>query len=141
MTLSNVHRAPIVVLTGIPVSNDFNAVVFMLVTWCRYLLKLMTGTNLPTTEKEFTDQLKIYFPKVWDMKYVMSKKNLHGGLQKVSLELLPLIFHVYCELPAIASGPSIPQPTVVLRIGIRHAFMQQARRLWPWMITACLESI
>lgn len=43
----------------------------------------MTGTNLPATEKEFTEQLKVYFPKVWDMKYVMSKKNMHGGLQKV----------------------------------------------------------
>lgn len=52
-------------------------------TVSRYLLKLMTGTNLPATEKEFTEQLKVYFPKVWDMKYVMSKKNMHGGLQKV----------------------------------------------------------
>lgn len=50
---------------------------------CRYLLKLMTGTTLPDSEQEFLAQLKMYFPKHWDMKFIMGKKSIHGGLQKV----------------------------------------------------------
>lgn len=71
----------------------------------------MTGTNLPATEKEFTEQLKVYFPKVWDMKYVMSKKNLHGGLQKVlaaGLSLsLPVGETLLSPMP-IRARPDVP---------------------------------
>lgn len=55
---------------------------------CRYLLKLMTGDKLPLSEAQFNEQLKLYFPRVWDMKYIMGKKNLHGGLSKVRTPLL-----------------------------------------------------
>jgi hypothetical protein len=43
----------------------------------------MTGDKLPESEAEFNRQLKLYFPRVWDMKYIMGKKNIHGGLSKV----------------------------------------------------------
>lgn len=43
----------------------------------------MTGATLPDSEQEFLAQLKTYFPKHWDMKFIMGKKNIHGGLQKV----------------------------------------------------------
>ena len=49
---------------------------------CRYLLKLLTGDVLPAVESGFAAQLRLYFPRVWDMKYIMSKKNIHGGLSK-----------------------------------------------------------
>jgi CCR4-NOT transcription complex subunit 7/8 len=55
---------------------------------CRYLLKLMTGDKLPPSETQFNELLKLYFPRVWDMKYIMSKKNLHGGLSKVCPALM-----------------------------------------------------
>lgn len=45
----------------------------------------MTGATLPDSEQEFLSQLKTYFPKHWDMKFIMGKKNIHGGLQKVRL--------------------------------------------------------
>ena len=53
-----------------------------------YLLNLLTNQNLPKTEGEFFGLLKLYFPNVYDVKYLMkSCKNLKGGLQEVANEL------------------------------------------------------
>lgn len=53
-----------------------------------YLLKLLTDQNLPADESEFFDLLHIYFPNIYDIKYLMkSCKNLKGGLQEVADQL------------------------------------------------------
>lgn len=50
-----------------------------------YLLRLLTGANLPKKVNEFFETLKIWFPRVYDLKYLMkSTKDLKGGLQEVS---------------------------------------------------------
>lgn len=55
-----------------------------------YLLKVLTSEPLPAEESEFFELLHLYFPKVYDVKYLMkSCKSLKGGLQEVS-ELLEL---------------------------------------------------
>ncbi len=47
-----------------------------------YLLKMLTNTKLPDEEHEFFDLLKLYFPRIYDVKYLMkSCKSLKGGLQ------------------------------------------------------------
>ena len=53
-----------------------------------YLLKLLTNVILPKSEGEFFNCLKLYFPNVYDVKYLMkSCKSLKGGLQEVANEL------------------------------------------------------
>nr|CAD7587397.1 unnamed protein product [Timema genevievae] len=53
-----------------------------------YLIKLLTDQNLPQDESEFFELLRIYFPTVYDVKYLMkSCKNLKGGLQEVADQL------------------------------------------------------
>jgi len=50
-----------------------------------YLLSILTNKNLPEGEMEFFENLKLYFPNVYDLKYLMkSCKNLKGGLQEVA---------------------------------------------------------
>jgi len=50
-----------------------------------YLLSILTNVNLPEGEAEFFELLNIYFPKIYDIKYLMkSCKNLKGGLQEVA---------------------------------------------------------
>ena len=50
-----------------------------------YLLKILTNQNLPTEESEFFELLRLYFPNVYDVKYLMkSCKSLKGGLQEVA---------------------------------------------------------
>jgi len=53
-----------------------------------YLLKLLTNQNLPSEESEFFDLMRLYFPRIYDVKYLMkSCKNLKGGLQEVAEQL------------------------------------------------------
>lgn len=55
-----------------------------------YLLKLLTTQELPSEEKSFFDLLKIYFPVVYDIKFMTSLLDGHhflGGLQKLADDL------------------------------------------------------
>jgi CCR4-NOT transcription complex subunit 7/8 len=53
-----------------------------------YLVKLLTGQNLPDTIPGFFDLVRVYFPVLYDIKHLMRYCNsLHGGLSKLG-ELL-----------------------------------------------------
>ncbi|XP_014355608.2 CCR4-NOT transcription complex subunit 7 [Papilio machaon] len=53
-----------------------------------YLLKLLTDQNLPQEESSFFEILRMYFPTIYDVKYLMKLcKNLKGGLQEVADQL------------------------------------------------------
>ena len=50
-----------------------------------YLLKLLTTQDLPQDEKGFFETLKLYFPTIYDIKYMTSLVDGHfGGLQKLA---------------------------------------------------------
>lgn len=55
-----------------------------------YMLKLLTTVDMPQNEKEFFELLRIYFPCIYDIKYMTSLLDGHrymGGLQKIADEL------------------------------------------------------
>jgi len=53
-----------------------------------YLLKILTTLELPDDEKSFFDALKLYFPTIYDIKYMTSLIDGHfGGLQKLADDL------------------------------------------------------
>lgn len=55
-----------------------------------YLLKLLTTQELPNDEKSFFELLRIYFPTIYDIKYMTSLLDGHfflGGLQKLADDL------------------------------------------------------
>ena len=53
-----------------------------------YLVKLLTCVNLPATEEEFFKMFSIWFPTVYDVKFMMRAcKGLKGGLQDVADDL------------------------------------------------------
>ena len=62
-----------------------------------YLLKMLTGKLLPDTESDFFELLKIFFPTIYDVKYLMkSCKNLKGGLEEVAKQLeVNVLFDLY----------------------------------------------
>ena len=71
-----------------------------------YLLRVLTCQKLPEDENEFFELMSLYFPKVYDVKYLMkSTKSLKGGLQEVadSLEVRDILFLnvvITCWLPS-----------------------------------------
>mmetsp|Transcript_16397 Transcript_16397/g.47474 ORF Transcript_16397/g.47474 Transcript_16397/m.47474 type:complete len:351 (-) Transcript_16397:36-1088(-) len=55
-----------------------------------YLLKILTTQELPSDEKSFFELLKIYFPTIYDIKYMCSLLDGHyfvGGLQRLADDL------------------------------------------------------
>merc|ERR1712232_1396019 len=53
-----------------------------------YLLKLLTTIELPNEEKSFFETLRLYFPNIYDIKYMTSLCDGHfGGLQKLADDL------------------------------------------------------
>lgn len=53
-----------------------------------YLLKILTCSALPSTEEQFFELLHIYFPRIFDVKLVVTQVDgLHGGLQRIAEEL------------------------------------------------------
>ncbi|XP_037315695.2 CCR4-NOT transcription complex subunit 7 isoform X1 [Pungitius pungitius] len=53
-----------------------------------YLIKILSNANLPEEEVDFFEILRLYFPVIYDVKYLMkSCKNLKGGLQEVAEQL------------------------------------------------------
>jgi hypothetical protein len=53
-----------------------------------YFIKLLTGLSLPTTEEAFFELLQIWFPIVYDIRYLMrTSKVLKGTLQDVADDL------------------------------------------------------
>ncbi|KAF9005438.1 ribonuclease H-like domain-containing protein [Cyathus striatus] len=52
-----------------------------------YFVKLLTAESLPTTEDDFFALLRIWFPTVYDIKFLMRCKMLKGGLQDVADDL------------------------------------------------------
>ena len=53
-----------------------------------YLIKTLTGENLPDNEESFYELLKMFFPYLYDIKYMIRNiEYMKGGLNKVADEL------------------------------------------------------
>lgn len=53
-----------------------------------YLMRMLMNAYLPSDEEEFFEYLRIYFPRVYDVKYLLKNcKNLRGGLQEIADQL------------------------------------------------------
>ncbi|XP_060972992.1 probable CCR4-associated factor 1 homolog 6 [Cannabis sativa] len=53
-----------------------------------YLLKLLSGKNeLPKKEDDFFNIIRVYFPKFYDIKCLLRRQGLHGGLSRISSNL------------------------------------------------------
>ncbi|GAX75738.1 hypothetical protein CEUSTIGMA_g3181.t1 [Chlamydomonas eustigma] len=78
----------IMMSSGVVLNDDIRWITFHSGYDFGYLLKILTCMPLPNTEAEFFELLKLYFPNVFDIKYMMKFcDSLHGGLNKLA-ELL-----------------------------------------------------
>ena len=78
----------IAMMSGLTLCNNVTWVSFHSGYDFAYILKLLTCAPLPEEESDFFDLLKLYFPRIFDMKYMMkSCESLRGGLQQVCDDL------------------------------------------------------
>jgi len=82
------HFAEMLLGSGLVLMDNVTWLTFHSAYDFGYLLSQLTCQSLPESESEFLETLKIYFPNLYDIKYLMqSTDNLMGGLQKVANKL------------------------------------------------------
>ena len=80
--------AELLTSSGVVLMDDITWISFHSSYDFAYLIKILTNKDLPNTEAEFLEFLKIYFPNVFDIKCLMkSCRNLKGGLEEVARQL------------------------------------------------------
>ena len=97
-----------------------------------YFVKLLTAVSLPTTEESFFDVLRIWFPTVYDVKFMMRAcKQLKGGLQEVADDLgvssSLFAFYVIVHLFAVAGNANwiFPSSRIRLPLDSLHFFQDE----------------
>jgi len=82
----DVHRfGELLMTSGVVLSDEVHWVTFHSGYDFGYLLKLLTCAPLPPTEAGFFELLGLYFPALYDIKYLMKFcGSLHGGLNKLA---------------------------------------------------------
>lgn len=79
--------AELLISSGIVLNEDVKWLSFHSGYDFGYMLRLVTAQMMPADDNEFFEQLKIYFPCIYDIKYLMkSCKCLKGGLQEVCIQ-------------------------------------------------------
>eukprot|EP01125_Pyxidicula_operculata_P016589 TRINITY_DN5727_c0_g1_i2.p1 TRINITY_DN5727_c0_g1~~TRINITY_DN5727_c0_g1_i2.p1 ORF type:complete len:290 (+),score=34.88 TRINITY_DN5727_c0_g1_i2:690-1559(+) len=78
----------LLITSGIVLNEEVKWIAFHSGYDLGYLIKLVTCLPLPKKQSEFYDVVKIFFPCIYDIKYLMkSCRNLKGGLQDVADDL------------------------------------------------------
>ncbi|PWN41243.1 CAF1-domain-containing protein [Ceraceosorus guamensis] len=82
------HFGELLITSGLALFDDVKWVSFHSGYDFGYLLKVVTCSPLPSQESDFFTLLRLWFPCVYDIKYLMrSCKTLKGGLQDVADDL------------------------------------------------------
>uniref|UniRef100_J3MTC8 poly(A)-specific ribonuclease n=2 Tax=Oryza brachyantha TaxID=4533 RepID=J3MTC8_ORYBR len=85
-----IRFAELLMSSGVVLNSDVQWITFHSGYDFGYLLRLLTGQNLPGTMTAFFDLIRIFFPVVYDIKHLMKFcGSLHGGLSKLG-ELLEI---------------------------------------------------
>ena len=75
-------------VSGLVLNEDITWISFNGFSDFAYLLKILLGDNLPEEESSFIEVINIYFPKLYDIKYLINENKLYkGGLNKLAKDL------------------------------------------------------
>eukprot|EP00128_Syssomonas_multiformis_P002254 Colp12_sorted_trinity150504_noHs@8337 len=82
------HFGELLISSGVVLNDEIKWISFHSGYDFGYLLKVLSCNSMPLEESEFFEMLNLYFPCIYDIKYLMkSCKNLKGGLQDVADDL------------------------------------------------------
>lgn len=81
-----VHRfGELLMTSGVVLNDEIRWLTFHCGYDFGYLIKVLTCHPLPDKEDEFFEILRIFFPRIYDIKYMMKFcDSLHGGLNKLA---------------------------------------------------------
>eukprot|EP01017_Pseudomicrothorax_dubius_P044435 TRINITY_DN7505_c0_g1_i3.p1 TRINITY_DN7505_c0_g1~~TRINITY_DN7505_c0_g1_i3.p1 ORF type:complete len:253 (-),score=49.62 TRINITY_DN7505_c0_g1_i3:532-1290(-) len=81
---SNVSFKIRLIFVDIPFNEEVRWITFHPAFDFAYLMKLLSGTNLPQAEHEFDKELSVYFPTFYDVKYITKCFEKHGTLNRIA---------------------------------------------------------
>jgi len=83
-----IYFAELLISSGLVLCDEVRWVSFHSGYDFGYLMKLLTCKPLPHDEDDFFSEMKLYFPQIYDIKYLMkSCEGLKGGLNKLAEDL------------------------------------------------------
>ena len=75
-------------VSGLVLNDNVTWISFNGISDFCYMLRLVLNEDLPNDELDFLQTLKIYFPNLYDIKYLIKdNENFKGGLNKLAKEL------------------------------------------------------
>uniref|UniRef100_A0A6B2LE28 poly(A)-specific ribonuclease n=1 Tax=Arcella intermedia TaxID=1963864 RepID=A0A6B2LE28_9EUKA len=78
----------LLITSGLVLNEDVKWIAFHSGYDLGYLIKLVTCLPLPKKQSDFFETVKVFFPCIYDVKYMMkSCRNLKGGLQDLADDL------------------------------------------------------
>mmetsp|Transcript_13583 Transcript_13583/g.27806 ORF Transcript_13583/g.27806 Transcript_13583/m.27806 type:complete len:265 (-) Transcript_13583:4559-5353(-) len=78
----------LVISSGLVLNDEITWVSFHSAYDFGYMMKVVTCDVLPAEHSEFSELLRIFFPRLWDIKMLVSRSDsLHGGLNRLAEEL------------------------------------------------------
>ena len=80
--------AEYLITSGLVLNENVTWICFNGISDFAYLLKLIINDVLPDEENQFNDLLQLYFPNIYDIKYLVNDNEAYkGGLNKLAKEL------------------------------------------------------
>ena len=80
--------AEYLIISGLVLNEKITWICFNGSSDFAYLLKYLINSPLPQEEKEFIDLINLYFPNIYDVKYLVNDNEAYkGGLNKLAKEL------------------------------------------------------
>lgn len=74
-----------IIASGLVIMDDIRWISFQGGYDFGYLLKLISGEALPSSEREFFETLGLFFPNFWDVKFLVElTEHLSGGLDAIA---------------------------------------------------------
>lgn len=80
--------AEYLIISGLVLNENITWICFNGISDFAYLLKYLINDNLPEDEDGFIDLINLYFPNLYDIKYLVNDNEAYkGGLNKLAKEL------------------------------------------------------
>ncbi|KAI5057432.1 hypothetical protein GOP47_0027447, partial [Adiantum capillus-veneris] len=85
--VDSVRFAELMMSSGVVLNDNVHWITFHSAYDFGYLLKILTSQKLPVTETDFLILLRVYFPNLCDIKYLMTADDFYGGLDRLADKL------------------------------------------------------
>ena len=80
--------AEYLIISGLVLNENITWLSFNGISDFAYLLKYLINNNLPEDENNFIELINLYFPNLYDIKYLINdNESYKGGLNKLAKEL------------------------------------------------------